>query len=156
MVFIMDPAPDPTAVGCGGLAGPSTATTKLKMGSDGMTRPTPAPATADDPRLTAPREHRVASPTDQVANGYLNQLLNLFPRRTGTYRGVNGLDSLMRRPGFIGFEEYILPGTPVLEPTRQVQVSDLTTFTADSPAEADRAVRAAESEIHISLDQIES
>lgn len=80
----------------------------------------------------------------------------LVPREAGIYRGIDGLDAVARRPGFVGFEEYLPPGTPLAEPTSNVQVAGLMQFAADTPAEADRAARAAESAVSVLLDPVES
>jgi cysteine synthase A len=80
----------------------------------------------------------------------------LVPHGAGAYRGIDGLDALVRRPGFIRYEEYAPPGTPIAEPTSNVQVVGLIQFAAGTPAEADRAARAAESAVSVILDPVES
>lgn len=79
----------------------------------------------------------------------------LVPQSAGRYAGVAGLDSVRRRRGFVRFEEYLSPGSDLAQPTSNVQVAGLIQFAAPTPAEADRAARAAESALTVMLDTSE-
>ncbi|WIE75567.1 ATP-grasp domain-containing protein [Curtobacterium sp. MCSS17_007] len=113
-------------------------------------------ATGIDLQLQTMRLH-AGLPTDLTpsrAAGAASRYL--VPRSAGRYAGTKGLDDVGRRPGFVRFEEYLSPGAAMAEPTSNVQVVGLVQFAAPTPAEADRAARAAESALTVLLDTTEA